>query len=213
MRMDKGMPFMHVQEDGGSAPTFSEKFLYSRVGKGDARFMLGVAEEYEHVIDALGPTAVKSILDVKPRLARRLGLPEKVVEWLGDAVSDEFQRREEQRPSQAILDARAAHAVWEGLHDDYKRFYEPEKSMGDDRLRAYHALTDALGPWEQEQRQKEIDRLPEKLVKKAERVAARAEREQRVEDAKAALRAGDGVGDGDAFEKALQEYRWAVRAL
>lgn len=173
MRMDKGQPFMDVEADypidGKDVPTFSEAFLYEGVGKGDARFILGVADEYEHVIDALGPTAVKAILDVKPQLVQRLGVGETVVKELEDARSDDDLRREEQNPSQVILDEKAAHDTWRVLHDEYTRLFNPEESMGADKLRAYNTLTEALGSWEREQRQKEIDRLPEKLERQEER--------------------------------------------
>lgn len=49
-----------LDADGNPPPTFSEAFLYPTVGKGDARFVLGVADEYEHLIKLLG--------DVTPRL-------------------------------------------------------------------------------------------------------------------------------------------------
>ncbi len=44
------------------APTFSEAYLYPRVGKDDARFILGVAKEYEHLISVLGTEEVERLL-------------------------------------------------------------------------------------------------------------------------------------------------------
>lgn len=179
MRMDKGKPFMHVGADSGDVPTFSESFLYKALGKGDGRFVLGVAEEYEHVIDALGPAAVRAILQVKPKLVQRLRTGQKVTEWLEDARTDADLRREEDLPSEVTLDAEAAHAVWQGLHDEYRRFYNPEESMDKDSLRAYHKLTDGLGRWERGEREKEQARLPEKLEKqRAKRAEIAAKREE-----------------------------------
>jgi len=164
--MNKGQPFRHVEADTGEAPTFSEAFLYPAVGKGDARFILGIADEYEHVIAALGPAAVIAILEVKPRLAQRLGVGRNVINSIADARSDESLRRAEESPPQVTLDADAAHAVWQGLHANYRRYYDPENSMDRDALRAYHALTDGLGSWEREQRQKERDRRAEFLARR-----------------------------------------------
>jgi hypothetical protein len=49
--------------------------------------------------------------------------------------------------------------------------------MDPDALRAYHALTDGLGEHEQSERQKERDRLPQKLAAQAaKRAALEAER-------------------------------------
>ena len=180
--MAKGEPFLHIgsetYRDDIELPTFSEGFLYERVGKGDARFILGVAEEYEHIIQALGSRAVRCILDVKPRLAQRLGLGGHVSEFLEDAKSDDLYYREERCP-EIVLEHDEAHMVWKILHFEYRRLYNPEKSMDRDQLRLYHKLTDELGSWEQGERQKEIDRLPEKLEKQAtklaEREAAKAE--------------------------------------
>ena len=84
--MSKGKPFMHVEaewlpdttvygEDGelkkvpaepGPCPVFSEHFLYETVGKDDARFILGVAEEYEHLIALLGTDRVCELLAMTP---------------------------------------------------------------------------------------------------------------------------------------------------
>src|SRR3954469_20146529 len=111
MRMDKGKPFTHIEADfipededapdetPRKIPTFSEAFLYPTVGKGDARFILGVADEYEHIIEALGPAAVKAILAVKPSLVNRLGTGDKIVEWLKDARDESDLWRDEQHPS------------------------------------------------------------------------------------------------------------------
>lgn len=191
MRMDKGKPFMDVPADftpegeEGELPTFSEAFLYPTVGKGDARFILGVAEEYEHIIKALGSKAVIAILQVRPKLVRRLGVGKDVVDTLEDARSDQDLQREKQSPAEVVLDESAAHATWTVLHNEYRRIFNPEEDMGRDQLRAYNALTDGLGHWEQEQRQKERDRLPEKLERQkerraeieAKRAAKRAEKE------------------------------------
>ena len=74
MMLQKGQPFMDVPADftpeeereawkgADPPPTFSEMFLYATVGKGDARFILGVAEEYEHLIDLFGPELTKRLL-------------------------------------------------------------------------------------------------------------------------------------------------------
>src|SRR5687768_8954576 len=167
MRMDKGKPFMHVEADTGDAPTFSEAFLYEAVGKGDARFMLGVAEEYEHVIEALGPEALRAILGVRPRLVQRLGTGKLVTEHLADARDEQDLRRDAEFPPQVILDDHAAEGVWQVLHEDYRMHFNPEEDMPRDALRAYHLLTDALGEHEQRQRQEERDRLPEKLKRQA----------------------------------------------
>lgn len=76
----KGEPFMHVESEGYvpgpdelaemeehfqqtlEVPTFSEAYLYPRVGKDDARFILGVADEYAKVIRVLGEEKVYEIL-------------------------------------------------------------------------------------------------------------------------------------------------------
>lgn len=185
MRMNKGQPFMDVEADSEEAPVFSEAFLYDTVGKGDARFILGVAEEYEHIIEALGPTAVRALLDIKPRLVQRLGVPELLTKELADANSEDFLRREQELPSQVVLDEKAAYSIWYTLHQEYQRFFNPEEAMNKDSLRAYHTLTDGLGQYEQELRQKEIDRLPEKLAKQEERrEELRRKREERKEEAK-----------------------------
>ena len=78
MRMfGKGTPFMDVPEEAPlpnldecqktphGVSVFSEAFLYPRVGKGDARFVLAVAEEYERLIDVLGEDLVATLLERK----------------------------------------------------------------------------------------------------------------------------------------------------
>lgn len=182
MRMGKGKPFMDVEaefapdgwEHGRNPPTFSEAFLYATVEKGDARFILGVADEYEHIIAALGPQAVCRLLETRWRLVQRLGVGEKVSELLEDAIDEHELVREQRHPVQVILDDDAAHDVWQTLHDEYCRFFDPEQSMSRDSLRAYNTLTDGLGEWEQAARQKERDRLPEKLAQQEERKATKA---------------------------------------
>ncbi len=63
MRMfSKGKPFMNVLAEGSKYPVFSETFLYPKVGKTDARFILGVANEYSRLIEKLGTEKVKEIL-------------------------------------------------------------------------------------------------------------------------------------------------------
>jgi hypothetical protein len=47
-------------------PTFSEAYLYPRVGKGDARFILAVVEEYAKLIDVLGTERVRELLRDAP---------------------------------------------------------------------------------------------------------------------------------------------------
>jgi hypothetical protein len=43
-------------------PVFSEANLYGRMYKGDARFILSIAEEYERLIEVLGVEKVKELL-------------------------------------------------------------------------------------------------------------------------------------------------------
>lgn len=220
MRFDKGKPFTHIEADfpveGRNVPVFSEAFLYETVGKGDARFILGVADEYEHLIEALGPKALRAILDVRPRLAQRLGVGEHVVEFLEDARSEESLRQEKELPSQIILDDQAAESVWRFLHDEYSRTFDPENDMDKDRLRMYNTLTDALGSHEQRQRQKERDRLPEKLERKADRESQLdGKRKRRIAalDAKDALQEfvnGGGAAEPDAILALLAEA-WEVK--
>src|SRR5688572_23738961 len=64
----KGQRFMHITAEtggrnGNRPPVFSEDFLYPKLGKEDARFVLGVAEEYEKVIQTLGPTEVAALIE------------------------------------------------------------------------------------------------------------------------------------------------------
>jgi hypothetical protein len=72
-----GTPFMDVRVDSfipqdeeeqeywdkykEDPPVFSEMFLYSRVGKGDARFILAIAEEYSKLIEILGRERILEI--------------------------------------------------------------------------------------------------------------------------------------------------------
>ena len=64
MRMfQRGNPFMDVKAESGDFPVFSEAFLYGKVGKSDARFILGVAEEYEKLIRILGVEKIKELLE------------------------------------------------------------------------------------------------------------------------------------------------------
>ncbi len=76
----KGEPFRHVKSgrwipdayclqemqddltERPDMPTFSEGYLYPRVGKEDARFILAVADEYERLIKALGPQQIRRLL-------------------------------------------------------------------------------------------------------------------------------------------------------
>lgn len=233
MRMNKGKPFMHVKEEapmpdldesqrdnerarreGRKIPVFSEVFLYPRIGKGDARFVLGVAEEYEHVIEALGPSAVRAILDVTPRLVQRLGTGAKVAEWLADARSERDADFEKRFPPQVILDDSAAEGIWRILHESYSTFFAPENDMDKDAVRAYHLLTDALGEHEKSERKKEQDRLPEKLAKKANRTAeleAKRARQTQLRNARLAVAAAL-RGEGDK-QKALEMYDEAYGTL
>lgn len=59
----KGEPFMHISADGYSVPTFSEEFLYPRLGKSEARFVLAVADEYAALIEVLGEARVLELLE------------------------------------------------------------------------------------------------------------------------------------------------------
>ena len=43
-------------------PVFSETFLYEMMYKEDARFVLGIAEEYANIIDILGVDRVRELL-------------------------------------------------------------------------------------------------------------------------------------------------------
>lgn len=210
MRMDKGKPFTHVEADSMDAPTFSERFLYETVGKDEARFILGVADEYEHVINALGPSAVRAILDVKPQLVQRLGTGEKIVEWLEDARDWESLNRSEQFPEQVILDDNAAEAIWRILHDEYRNYYEPEKSMDSNHLRTYLMLTERLGHWEKEQKEEADKEKPGMIARRDAELAIKKRRRKAEREFKdAALNVEPG---SERFEEALSEYREAMNA-
>ena len=60
----KGEPFRHITNDTipDKIPVFCEGFLYGRMSKDDARFILAIAMEYEHIICVLGVDAVKALL-------------------------------------------------------------------------------------------------------------------------------------------------------
>jgi hypothetical protein len=72
MRAQKGKPFMHIEADSANVPLFSEAFFYGLafqeeefwMTKGDARFIMGVAEEYSHIIKLLGPEKVRELLEL-----------------------------------------------------------------------------------------------------------------------------------------------------
>lgn len=75
--MKPGQPFLDVTADSHYrtklAPTvFSEQFLYPKMGKDDARFILAVADEYARLIELLGPEAVAALLRKAEALGRRL---------------------------------------------------------------------------------------------------------------------------------------------
>lgn len=76
MRYAKGQRFMHIRAESGGTktkpnpPVFSEDFLYKKVGKDDARFILGVAEEYETIIQRLGTDKVWEILSTEEQRER-----------------------------------------------------------------------------------------------------------------------------------------------
>ena len=73
MRAQKGQPFMHVEADSADIPVFSEAFFYGLafqeagiyMTKLDARFIMGVAEEYAHIIDLLGPEKTRELLELE----------------------------------------------------------------------------------------------------------------------------------------------------
>ena len=72
MRMlASGKTFMDVLSDDGKLPVFSEAFLYPAVGKGDARFILAVAEEYEALIRFFGEETMKRLLDAARQVEAR----------------------------------------------------------------------------------------------------------------------------------------------
>ena len=66
----KGEYFMDVPVETSDVPVFSESFLYSAVGKDEARFILGVAEEYDALIRLLGEKAIKELLEQWKRKGR-----------------------------------------------------------------------------------------------------------------------------------------------
>ena len=55
--------FTDADNKDSELPVFSEGFLYEKVGKDNARFILGVVEEYDAIIRFLGEEAVKAILE------------------------------------------------------------------------------------------------------------------------------------------------------
>lgn len=59
----RGEPFTGVSAEGYDVPVFSEAFLYDCMFKGDARFILAVADEYATLIDKLGEEKVKELLE------------------------------------------------------------------------------------------------------------------------------------------------------
>lgn len=59
----KGRPFHTVRDYSNKAPVFSEEFLYERLGKEDARFVLDIAEEYERLIEIMGRNVIKVLLE------------------------------------------------------------------------------------------------------------------------------------------------------
>lgn len=171
--MAKGKPFKDVPAESGEAPTFSEEFLcenwdpedgwYKGLGKDDWRFVLGVGEEYDHIIRALGPAATKAILEVKPRLVQRLGVGKEILASLEDARDEQELHREELYPSEITVDSDAAEAIWQELHREYQRYFDPDKDMDRDKLRMYNTLTDALGEHEKRQREEEQKKRPMRL--------------------------------------------------
>lgn len=60
---------MDVPSDGAAVPVFSEDFLYGRMSKGDARFILAVADEYDRIIATLGEETVRAVLEVDDSVA------------------------------------------------------------------------------------------------------------------------------------------------
>lgn len=72
----RGQPFYKViSNDVKQTATFSESFLYPRVGKEDARFVLAVAQEYGYLIDFLGPEAIKALLEQAEKKIKPPDLP------------------------------------------------------------------------------------------------------------------------------------------
>lgn len=186
MRMAKGRSFMQIEADyapdgwedrSSPPPVFSEAFLYPAIGKGDARFVLGVAEEYAHIQEALGPAATRAILQVKPRLCERLGLGKTVKDFLEDARDEQDVWREKQYPLEVTIEEEAAHGVWLILHHEYERFFDPEKSMPAEQLALYRELTERLGPHEQEMMEKADAKRPE-MIERNEKARARQKQEK-----------------------------------
>ena len=56
---------MNITAQGSDLPVFSETFLYERIGKSDARFVLAVVEEYEALIRILGTKKIVELLEKK----------------------------------------------------------------------------------------------------------------------------------------------------
>jgi len=88
--MAKGARFMDVPAESSpedwegpdTPPVFSEAFLYDAVGKDDARFILGVAEEYDHLIKLLGTDLTKRLLEARLSTAARERLRSSLPSWL-----------------------------------------------------------------------------------------------------------------------------------
>lgn len=219
MRSNKGYPFMHIEQEVGpssaatirkipaEAPVFSEATLYPTLGKGDARFVLGVAEEYDHIIEAIGPKACRAILRVRPRLVKRLKVGDEIVESLEDCGDEQELRRDEEFPPEVTLDGDVARELWYDLHREYQNLYDPEKSMDSDKLRAYNALTAVLGHRAEHEREKERKRLPQKLEKqKTQRMVNKQRQETRQEVRDALLSAGNAADRKEAVERFQREY-------
>lgn len=70
-----GKPFLDIEADDvapgeqGLAPVFSEANLYPRMGKGDARFILSIADEYELLRNFLGQETTERLLRAARRFA------------------------------------------------------------------------------------------------------------------------------------------------
>lgn len=174
MRMNKGQPFMDVEQEvspdpgrfdeiESGWPVFSEGVLYPLLGKGDARFVLGVANEYDHIIKALGPQAVKDILDVKPRLCQRLGLPDVVKECLEDA-HDEYDGSR-RYPEEVAIPKNIAYDVAEAIG---RAIRYDRKDVSEDMIRLYELVAEAY----------QLDSV-EKLQEEVEDLAKRAKESRR----------------------------------
>ena len=59
---EKAKPFIEMKAEVSGFPVFSESFLYERVGKCDARFILAIAGEYSAIIEMLGYKKVLELL-------------------------------------------------------------------------------------------------------------------------------------------------------